>query len=487
MVNPSPEPASLPLTPRQLEIFHLLAKGLSNREICELLNISNNTVKIHVAGILRNLNVSNRTEAVYAYREMLEETKEPSELAARVRIADRIGRPAIAVLTFENLQAEADEDHLLEGLMEELLVRLSSWQWFPIIAYSSSRSFSTTSDDPRVVGEKLGARYLISGSLRRSGNRVKVTARLVDSETGLEAWSQSFQAELEDLFQLQTEIAGNIVTALAPGLLDAEETHLDDRPPTEYNTWDLFCRGLLHLNRTTPEDALRALECFDRAISNDDTFSLAWHGRVSTLQLQLYEQWVDDPAQCVKELGEAAQRCYQLDPRSAHAHADVGLVNILLGRRDEAIHHLERAVSINPSSARALNLLSQAYGMVGRLDECIMQLEELLQVDPHSTSAFRYRTVLGMCHFASGRYEEAIAASREAIAFRSDATGAYLAMIAAYQAKGDQQAARAAVDELHDRAPGFSLSGRLNMMRPFTDKALIDQLIAKLAEAGLSE
>ncbi|MEJ2088660.1 MAG: LuxR C-terminal-related transcriptional regulator [Gammaproteobacteria bacterium] len=487
MADAGLESETLPLTPRQLEIFRLLARGLSNREICELLNISSNTVKIHVAAILRNLNVSNRTEAVYAYREMLDETEPASELSARVRIADRIGRPAIAVLPFEDLQTQPDEEHLLDGLMEELLVRLSSWQWFPVIAYASSRAFRMTESDPRSIGDKLGARYLIGGSLRRSDKRIRVTVRLVDTDSGVDLWSNRFDAELGDLFQLQALIARNIVTTLAPGLLLAEEEQLDDRKPTGYSTWELCCRGLQHLNRATREDAERALTCFDRAIAQDEDFSLGWHGRVSTLQLQLYEQWADDPARCVRDLCEAANRCLQADPRSAHAHADVGLANILLGRREEAIHHLEQSVSINPSSARALNLLSQAYGMVGRLDECIMQLEELLRIDPHSTSAFRYRTILGMCHFLSGQFDEAIAAARDAIAARADATGAYLALIAALQASGDHSGAQRAIQELKTRAPNFTLAGRLNMMRPFTDETLLERLLTTLTEAGLAE
>ncbi|MGE0624302.1 MAG: LuxR C-terminal-related transcriptional regulator [Pseudomonadales bacterium] len=477
----------LPLTPRQMEIFRLVARGLSNREICELLGISNNTVKIHVTGILRNLNVSNRTEAVYAYREMLEEQAPENPLATQVRMVDRIGRPSIAVLPFEDLQPGEDRDHLLDGIMEELLVRLSSWQWFPVIAYASSRSFSSTESEPKTVGEHLGARYLICGSLRRHDDVVRVTVRLVDATAGLDVWSHTFESTLGNLFDLQEEIARNIVTAMAPELLGAEEADVLNRQRADYTTWDYCCRGFWHLNRTNREDLKKALDYFDLATQADPDFGLGWHGRVSTLQLSLYEQWCDDARQCVKDLHAAARRCLDTDARSSHAHADMGLANILLGRRDEAISHLEKSVGINPSSARALSLLAQAYGMAGRLDECIMQLEELLKVDPHSASAYRYRTILGMCHFVRGDYDAALTACREAISFREDATGAYLAMIASFEAMGDHEAALAAVSRLREAAPDFTLQGRLMMMQPFTEERLLDRLRTHLAAAGLTE
>lgn len=477
----------LPLTPRQMEIFRLLARGLSNREICELLGISNNTVKIHVTGILRNLQVSNRTEAVYAYREMLEDEAPGNQLSAQVRMVDRIGRPSVAVLPFEDLQRAPDRDHLLDGIMEELLVRLSSWQWFPVIAYASSRAFSSTESDPKVVGEHLGASYLICGSLRRQDDLVRVTVRLVDATAGLDVWSHVFEANLGNLFALQEEIARNIVTAMAPELLGAEESNVLSRQRADYTTWDYCCRGFWHLNRTNREDLQRALGYFDQAIQASPDFGLGWHGRVSALQLGLYEQWCDDPQQYVRDLCVAARRCLETDARSSHAHADMGLANILLGKREEAISHLEKSVHINPSSARALNLLAQAYGMAGRVDECIMQLEELLKVDPHSASAYRYRTILGMSHFVRGDYEASLAACREAISFREDATGAYLAMIASYEAMGDHAAATTAVDRLRLVAPDFTLEGRLMMMRPFTEERLIERLRTQLAAAGLTE
>lgn len=477
------------LTPRQLEIFNLMAKGLSNREICEMLGISNNTVKIHVAAILRNLNVSNRTEAVFLYREMLtaEPTPANSEQTRRIRMVDRIGRPTIAVLPFIDLSVQPTDDALVQGIVEELSVRLSAWRWFPVISYGSSWRHFEADHTYNEIGRQLGASYLIAGTLQRNADNFRVTAKLLAAESGAMAWSRTFDLPAADLVELQDEIAAHIVRSLAPELMEEQARNLPGEAPGTFSAWEYGCRGLWHLNRGGREDAMRALECFDAALERDPNSSFALNGRVCVRQKQLYEQWTGDPKATMVALVEDAARCLQLDPRASHSHANVGLAAILQGRREAALKRLETAVDLNPNSTRALVLLAQAYGMSGRIDDAIIHLEDLLRIDPHSPSAHSYRNILGMCHFVLDNYDEAIEWARSAIALRPNVSGAYLSLAAALTEKGLADQARETVNELFAQVPDFKLKDRLDMMRPFTEERLLTRLCESLAKVGLTE
>ena len=462
-----------------------MAKGLSNREICELLGISNNTVKIHVAAILRNLNVANRTEAVYAYREMLE-SMAAGPASKQLAVSDRIGRPTLAVLPFVS-SSNAEEDSLIaEGVVEELLDRLSSWQWFPVIAYGSSKHFAQQDLDLMSAGEQLGASYLITGNLRRDGQRAKVSARIIQVANGQSIWSHGFEVGTDDLFALQADIARQIVFAIAPELIDAEVQSSASVSPADFSIWQLVCQGTWHLNRDTPADTQEAYGLFSEAIDRDPNFGLAWVGRVGANQKRLYEQAATDRAACVAELVSDAQACMRVEPRASHSHACLGLAHILMGQQDAAIAELEHALALNPSSSRALILLAQAYGMSGRLEECILRTEELIALEPLSPAAFRHYAILGMSHFSLGNFPEAIHWGNRAVGVRPDRGNSYLSLIAGYVGNGEQERAEATVAELHRQVPTFHLGKLVEMMRPFTRPDILEEVMQAWRQAGLS-
>ncbi len=474
---------SLPLTPRQLEIFGLVAKGLSNREICELLGISNNTVKIHVAAILRNLNVANRTEAVFAYKEMLEETS-VSHDGRRLEVSDRIGRPAIAVLPFTNLAPTEDDEHICEGVVEELLDRLSSWQWFPVIAYGSSRHVEQEALDIATAGEQLGASYLITGTLRRSDNQARVSARIVQVASGQSVWSRSFDVATDDLFALQSDIAQQIVLTIAPELIDAEAQNISADKAADFTTWQLVCKGTWHLNRSTAEDTEQAYALFTEALERDPNFGLAWAGRVGVNQKRIFDQTAVDARQCGLDLLADAQACMRVEPRAAYSHSCLGAAFLLTGNNDAAITHLEQAIAINPSSSRALVALAQAYGMNGRLEECIMHAEELVRLDPMSPSSFRHRAILGVTNCVARDFEEAIRWGKSAVAHSPQRGNTYLPLIAGYVGNGQLEEAKQTVTEMRIHAPDFKVERHMDFMR-FSKRELLDPYIELLRTAGL--
>ena len=476
------------LTPRQLEVFQLLAKGLSNREICELLGISANTVKIHVTSILRTLNVTNRTEAVYAYKDMLRDPNDSPARATSLELVDRIGRPSIAVLPMEFIGvSQQDVRHIVRGVEEELLARLSTWQWFPVVALASSRLAAQQAQDPIVLGNALRARYLISGSIRQDGNRMRANVHLVEAAAGTTLWTRGFDFPRGDMFAMQTEVAKQVVAAIAPELIAAEASLSRYRAAADFTVWDNVCRGAWYMHRMTPPDSLLALEHFDAAIAQDADFGLAFSGKVSTHQVRLYQQWSEDRETTVHELIASAHEALRLEPRASYAHSSAGLGHILLGDRRQALAHLEQAVQLNPSSTTGLNLLGQAYGMSGRLDDCIMHMEDLLRIDPYSSSAYIYHNVLGMCHYLENRYAEGVQWSESSIALNPKATGAYVSLIAAHVEAGNGDEATAALHKLNEQAPTFRLQSLFDMMQAFTQREMLDRLRDTLARVGLTE
>jgi len=311
--------------------------------------------------------------------------------------------------------------------------------------------------------------------------------KLIESQSGEIPWSNTFDIEVGDLFDMQDEIATHIVRRLAPELLEDQARRLNERSAVEFGTWEFGCKGFWHLNRGNQEDALRALECFDAALRQNSESAFAMNGRVCTLQKLLYEQWTDDPATTVASIIHDAELCLRFDARASYSHANMGLAAILQGHRDAALEHLELAVDLNPNSTRALSLLAQAYGMSGKVDEAIIYLEDLLRIDRHSPSAYSYRNVLAMCHFVLGHHDESIAWARSAIALQPGVSGAYLSLTAALTELGRSDEAREVIEELYRQVPDFNLRQRLDMMRPFTEPTLLATLTGALSKAGINE
>ncbi|NBC23886.1 MAG: tetratricopeptide repeat protein [Gammaproteobacteria bacterium] len=471
------------LTPRQLEILELVSKGLSNREIGELLGISGNTVTIHVTAILRGLDVANRTEATAAYKELLQAQH---AAARRARTAQAVGRPTIAVLPLANLGEAADTDHLAAGLVEDLIMRLSGWRWFPVIASASSGRYPGERFDLAVLRDELGAGYVISGSVRQSTGRIRVSVHLVETERGETIWSGSFEAGLADLLASQDEVARRVVASLAPELMHVEGQRVPADIASDFGAWRLTMQGMWHLSLRTPDDVAMASSLFERALAADTRFGLAWYGLTWCAHHELLEQWTDDPAAARARLERAAAECLRLDPAGAPGQTVAGLVEMLRGDRDKAVAHLEKSAVLDPSNTRALSLLGQCYGLAGQPDACIATLEEALKLNPMDPTVWRYHGVIALAHFAARRHDEAIAWARRALHGRPEMITAHLTLCAALVERGDVAAGREVIAQMRARRPQFTLEDFVDLIAPSSRLEYIDRFRDALAQAGFA-
>jgi TolB-like protein/DNA-binding CsgD family transcriptional regulator len=335
------------LTPRQIEILNLVGRGLSNRDIGEVLGISINTVKVHIGALMSALDVSNRTEAVFIYERLKQEDGSP--MAEALALAGSSGRPTIAVLPLE-LAGAADLDHLSKALSEDLIARIGVWKWFPVIGYGAVAEFAGRSVDPTLVREKLGAQYCVTGRIRHLASALRVTVELIHVPDGAMLWSDQFDGDTLNLFDFIDTTARRIVGQMAPELLRRDAEHAASR---SFPAWNEASRAMWHVYVGSREHSAIAAEAWEQAIELDPNMVFAWYAKAAGLYQRVFDQWSDDPRTDMAEFVKAAERCVALDITDSAAQEICGFARLVTGRLDDAIVHLERAVALNPSNAQA--------------------------------------------------------------------------------------------------------------------------------------
>src|SRR5262249_23215497 len=203
-------------------------------------------------------------------------------------------KPSVAVLPFENMSGDPEQEYFSDGLSEDIITLLSAWRSIPVIARNSSFAFKKQSRDIRMIARELSARYLIEGSVRKSSNRVRVTAQLIDAASGHHLWARKFNGALDDVFALQDEITRQIVISVEPEMENAELRDWETQPSASLGAWDYFPGGRAFLHQLTPRDVMRARAMFERAIELDPQYSDAWAGLSWTYQREILFEVVDD-------------------------------------------------------------------------------------------------------------------------------------------------------------------------------------------------
>jgi TolB-like protein len=291
-------------------------------------------------------------------------------------------RPAIAVLPFDNLSADPEQEFFADGITEDLITRLSYWQWFPVIARNSTFVFKGASVDIKEIGKKLGARYVVEGSVRKVGVRVRVTAQLIDSTTGHHLWAERYDQDLEDIFAIQDEVTQSIVGAIEPALGAAEQKRAQLMRPDSLDAWEASQRAFWHLYKWTREDLKLAVDWFRRAIALDPHHPLAPGGLSMTIMRQVVRHWVDDFDLAVREMQEYGLKAIRIDERSARGHVGLGWSRLVTGQHDSALESLARAVEVNPSFGQGYIYLSLAQTFCGLTEEARISATAAMRLSP---------------------------------------------------------------------------------------------------------
>jgi adenylate cyclase len=460
MPGPDCEPQRL-LSPRQLEVLELMAKGLTNREIAQVLGIGAGTVKNYVSAIIEALEVTNRTEAAVALKQLglgrPSAAPEGAGEAERVsfRVAGFGDRPAIAVLPFDDLSEKGERGHLADGLVEDLIMRLAGYRWFPIIARNSTFAYKGRAVDVREVSRELGARYVVEGSVRADAGRVRVAVQLIDGASGEHVLAERFDRDLVDLFQLQDELVEGIVGALDPAVSQIERLRAARKAPPDLSVWELLWRGMFHVYRGGRDDLRAARGLFERALERDPYFSQAWSGLSQVHTFELFYGYSEDRPRSLSEAMRAAGRSVECDPGDPIAHGTLALVRALGRQTAAAIADFEHAIELNPSYAAACWGLAALRLQQERIEDARELLARAMRLSPHDPVMHMMLGFLALVHCASGAFEEGLAVARRTVLLRPDLPFGYALEAACCAELSRADEAREAWAKLKELAPEF--------------------------------
>src|SRR5208282_2595999 len=313
-------------------------------------------------------------------------------------------RPSIAVLPFLNMGGQPEQEYLADAITEDLLTALSRWRWFFVIARNSSFAYKNRAVDVKQIGRELGVRYLLEGSVRQGGTRVRITGQLIDVSTAAHIWADNFDRELADIFALQDEITENVVSAIEPAMLHSEGVRIVRKNPKDLSAFDCFQRGMWHFNAMSQTSYQEALSLFRQCIARDPELSLGYIGLARTLYNGVTYGWTSEPRRDLVEAQGAARTAITLDPHDAYGHFALSGASLYLGLHEESLDEAERAIALNPNFAFAHFRLGQVLMYLGRPADAVAPIERSMRHSPFDPQLGAMRTQLALVHYHAGNY-----------------------------------------------------------------------------------
>ena len=372
-------------------------------------------------------------------------------------------RPTIAVLAFDNMSGDGKQEYFSDGISEDIITALSRVRWFFVIARNSSFIYKGRSVHISQVAEELGVRYVVEGSVRKEGGRVRITAQLNDVATGSHIWAEHYDRDLTDVFAVQDEITDAIVAAIEPQIYAAENFRARRKPPNSLGAWDLVMRALAHYWRVTQPDHLAAQELLQQAIAIDPHYGQALSLLATSHMFGVHLGWADIVT--AAPLAErAALAAIDADSEDAWAHTALGSVCFSTRRLGDSLAEFELALQLNPNFSLAQGYYALALSYDGRWQDSYEAAQRAIRLSPRDPSLAIYYGIAAYAQFVGRNYHEAIALSREAIRQRGDLTGAYRVLTVAAGMTGQTEVAAAALQELRRVQPNISLAWIANQL-----------------------
>jgi len=423
-----------------------------------------------------------RTHRIVLGAEAAEALGDAAAAASPARRAAQ--KPSIAVLPFANMSGDPEQEYFSEGITEDIITNLSHNRAFFVISRSTSFTYKGPAVDVGKVARELGVRYVLEGSVRRAGNRVRITAQLIDAETGHHLWADRYDRELADVFAVQDEIAQSIASAIAPGIISAEVQHAQRKDPSQLDAWDRAVRAHWHIRRFTQTDLAEARRLLEEAIDVDPTNSMAFSDLAFLRHFQAVFGWGESIAEAHTAAGEAARKAVSLDDGDATAHTVLAIYEMFSGRHEEARRRLRRALDLDPNSAFAHGYIGVSHAFSGDRDAVLRHCDEALRLSPRDPLLLLWYLPKGWAALNAERYEEAIEFAIRAAEAHPEFPDIYAVRAAAEGQLGRVDAGRSTLDELLRRMPGLTASDpRLD--RPFGRAADRERFLEGLRKAGL--
>ena len=394
------------------------------------------------------------------------------------------GRPAIAVLPFANLSGDPEQEYFADGLAEDILTRLSMWRWLPVIARNSSFTFKGRAIDVKDVGRALGARYVLEGSVRKAGNRVRVTGQLIDATTGHHLWAERYDRVLDDLFAIQDELTDGIVGALEGAVGRAELNRGHAKPPGNLDAWETCQRGWWHYYRFIREDFAAALALFRRALELDPGASLPHTGIAAVRMMEGLYLWTDNPREAFVEAITSARAAVAADGLDSTAYSSMGYALAFTGKHDEALAACRKSIELNPSSAMGHHALATAYLLRGEPEQAIRANEAAIRISPSDVRLHVWLSTLSSGHYLAHDYEKAAEVAHVCVQRASHFPAGWRCLANALGQLGRMDDAHEALEKFVALNPRYTTEQVARSHLAFRDEAVFQHYLEGLRKAG---
>jgi TolB-like protein/class 3 adenylate cyclase len=396
--------------------------------------------------------------------------------------------PAIAVLPFTNMSGDPEQDYFVDGITEDIITNLSLWRTFPVISRNSSFTYKGQSVNLKEASAELGARYIVEGSVRKGGNRVRITAQLIDAEQDHHLWAQKWDRSLEDIFEVQDEVSTSIAAQVYPTLGSYERERIERTKPNNLNAWETYLKALHFFNDRNPSDhedveLAEARRLCEQAIELDGSMSVVYSLLAQICVSELLQFTSGDSDKTVNDILQNAKKASELDSKNPIAADHIARYYFFSGNFAQGRKHAERAVKLNPSYPDAQNTLGQALAHTGEYADSEKHFNKAIELNPLDPNAVLYKDGLFFAQMGLGNYELAHDLIEEIIS-QFPKTGnrkGFKASVMGYLSKGDE--AKRALDEYLELRP--NLKTREDYKKIFVpNSSLADILIEGLVKAG---
>ena len=392
-------------------------------------------------------------------------------------------KPSIAVLPFQNMSGDPEQEYFSDGITEDIITALSRLHGFFVIARNSSFTYKGKPVDVKQIGRELGIRYLVEGSVRKSGNRVRITAQLIDTTNAAHLWAERYDRDLADIFAVQDEITEGVVASIEPELYAAENLRSRTKAPANLDAWDLVMRAMSHLGRYSADDYHTAHGFLEQAVDRDPRYARALALLGWNMARRAYAGWSGEPKEIFPVAMGIAKKAVALDHDDPWTHFVLGYIGVVLRQPVASVAALTKAVELNPNFAFGHAALGWALAAARQSEDAIRHIDRAVRISPRDSYKPQFFSFYAVAHMGAGRYREAADWCRRAIQERPDGSVFYRALVANCALSGDIDGARLALTELKRLNPGVSLAW-MEANVPYGD-ALRAKYIEGLRLAGL--
>jgi adenylate cyclase len=408
----------------------------------------------------------------------------PLEVASKEKMAFPLpDKPSIAVLPFANMSEDPKQEYFSDGITEEIITALSKVPRLFVIARNSTFTYKRKSVKVKQVSEELGVRYVLEGSVRRAGNKVRITAQLIDALAGHHLWAERYDRDLKDIFALQDEVTLKIINALQLKLTESEQIIVFGKSTNNLEAYLKLLKAREYSNPMTKEGNLLHRKLAEEAIALDPRCAVAYLILSAAHLRDLFFGWSESPEQSLRLAEDLVKKAFVLDDSLGMAHAYLGRIYLTKKQHDQAIAEGERALTLSPND----DFVQSAFAIIlyysGRIEEAMALYKKAIRLNPFPPVWYLWG--LGSCNRDMGRYEEAISEFRKALRLYPDSLLPHLGLAATYSLMGREQEAHAETTEILRIDPKFSLNRHAKGFLFFKNQTDADRYMESLRKTGL--